>query len=207
MIKMNTLKRLLKIKSDHRLFILLLLASFFAEIVNGQEEGLNKDLQMWDTFRLTVPVSENWSVALQNEVRFSDDISKLDEYIFKLYAHHKFSKKIGLSFGYKYIDRPDGPNEQEPWAEVVFPKTINKWQLSHQVRFEARIYEGLTGVLPRVRYLFNWTRQFSDSFMYVTGFGAIRFNLAEKNAGPVAGFEQVRLNANLGFHIGGITRL
>ncbi len=38
-------------------------------------------------------------------------------------------------------------------------------------------------------------------------FVAIRFNLAEKNAGPVAGFEQIRVIANLGFHLGEITRL
>ena len=194
-------------KKTYLLFILLLLTTFFTKSVTAQEEELNKDLQMWDAFRLTVPVSKKWSVALQNEVRFSDDISKLHEYIIKLYSHHKFSKKFGLSFGYKYIDRPNGPNEQEPWAEAVFPHTYNKWQVSHDVGFEVRIYQGLEGILPRIRYLFNWSRQLGDSFMYVGGFAAIRFNLAEKGTGPVEGFEQVRVNANIGFHLGGITRL
>jgi hypothetical protein len=35
----------------------------------------------------------------------------------------------------------------------------------------------------------------------------IRFNLDEKGIGPVSGFEQVRLNAGLGYHIGRFTRL
>ena len=43
--------------------------------------------------------------------------------------------------------------------------------------------------------------------MYATGFGAIRFNLVEKGTGPVAGFEQARVYAGLGFHIGGVTRI
>jgi hypothetical protein len=43
--------------------------------------------------------------------------------------------------------------------------------------------------------------------MYVGGFAAIRFNLADKGAGPVEGFEQIRINAIIGFHLGGITRL
>jgi hypothetical protein len=189
------------------LFIFLLLAIFSMEPIMAQEDGLDKDLQSWNVIRLTVPVGEKWSVGLQNEARFSDDISKLDEYIIKLYTHYKFSKKFGLSFGYKYIDRPDDNNEQDPWAEVVFPHTYNKWQVSHDVRFETRIYQSLEGILPRIRYLFNWSRQLGDSFMYVGGFAAIRFNLADKGAGPVEGFEQIRVNANIGFHLGGITRL
>ena len=189
------------------LFIFFLIATICTEPIIAQEEELDKDLQNWDVIRLTVPIGEKWSVGLQNEARFSDDISKLDEYIVKLYTHHKFSKKFGLSFGYKYINRPDDHNEWEPWAEAVFPHSYNKWQVSHDIRFEARFYESLDGILPRIRYLFNWSRQLGDSFMYVNGFAAIRFNLAEKGAGPVEGFEQFRMNANLGFHLGGITRL
>ena len=133
-------------------------------------------------------------------------MTNLDEYIVKLYAHHKFSDKFGLSFGYKHINRPSDFNETDPWAELVFPRTHNLWQLSHQVRFETRFSSELPGILPRVRYLFNWTRQLGDTSMYATGFGAIRFNLDEKGTGPVSGFEQVRVAANLGFHIGAYTR-
>jgi hypothetical protein len=192
---------------DRLKFSLLFSLLIFLGGISSAQEGVDRDLQNWDAIRLTVPINPKWSVSMQNEIRLADDISSLDEYIFKLYAHHVFSEKFGLSFGYKFIDRPNGPNEQEPWGEAVWPHTYNKWQISHQVRFEARFYQGLDGILPRVRYLFNWTRQLGDSFMYVTGFSAIRFNLAQKDAGPVAGFEQVRVNANLGFHLGEITRL
>ncbi len=194
-------------KNKYTFLLLFLLIMSTAENLRAQDDGVDNDLQNWDVLRITLPIGERWSVSMQNEVRFADNVTTLDEYIFKLYSHYKFSKKVGLSFGYKFIDRPNGSNEQEPWAEVVFPQTYNKWQLSHQVRFEARFYQGIPGIIPRVRYLFNWTRQLGDSFMYVGGFGAVRFNLVEKGTGPVAGFEQVRVNANLGFHIGGATRI
>lgn len=173
----------------------------------AQEDEIDRDFQNWDVVRITAPIGERWLVSLQNEVRIADNVTSLDEYIFKLYAHYKFSKKVGLSFGYKFIDRPNASNEQDPWAEVFFPHTYNKWQVSHDVRFEARFYQGISGILPRVRYLFNWSVQLGDSFMYATGFGAVRFNLAEKNTGPVAGFEQVRVYGGLGFHLGWFTRL
>jgi hypothetical protein len=185
----------------------VLLAYLFAQTCLAQDYGVNTDLQSWNTLRITHPVNEKWSIALQNEARITDNISELDEYIVKLYGHHKFSDRTGLSFGYKYIDRPNGPNETDPWAELVLPRFHNGWHLSHQVRFETRLYDGLDGILPRVRYLFNWSRQLGDTPWYGTGFAALRFNLDEKGAGPESGFEQVRVTANIGYHIGSYTRL
>jgi hypothetical protein len=189
------------------LLVCWLALSGLPQTLLAQDYGVDRDSQMWDTVRITHPVNERWSYSLQNEARLSEDMTHLDEYIVKLYAHHSFTDKLGLSFGLKYIDRPDGPNETDPWAEVVFPRSYNKWQLSHQVRFETRFYSGLSGILPRIRYLFNWSRQLGDSPVYATGFAAVRFNLDEKGAGPVSGFEQVRANAALGIHLGHFTRL
>jgi len=192
----------------NRVLLLLCLSFIILRSLQAQEEDpVDNDIQMWNVLRFSVPIGEKWSVSMQNELRLADNISSIDEYIFKLYAHHRFTEKFGVSFGYKYINRPYGSNESDPWAEAVFPHTYNKWQVSHQLRFEARIYQDISGIIPRLRYLVNWSTQLGDSFMYATGFGAIRFNLAEKNAGPVAGFEQVRVYAGLGFHIGGFTRL
>ena len=125
---------------------------------------------------------------MQNELHFSENETNLEHYVVKLYTNYKFSKKVSLSVGYKHINRPDGPNENDPWAEIIFPQKHNKWHFSQQGRFEARIYEDISGIMPRVRYLFNYTIQLGESFMYVGGFGAVRFNLVEKGEGPVAGF-------------------
>jgi len=187
--------------------VLIMLAFLLSiEPVLAQDYGTNRDNQSWNTIRITHPIDNKWSVSLQNEARFTDNMSSLDEYIVKLYAHHKFSPKFGLSFGYKHINRPSDFNETDPWAELVFPTAHNLWLLSHQVRFETRFSSDLPGILPRVRYLFNWTRPLGNTSMYATGFGAVRFNLDEKGTGPVSGFEQVRVTANLGFHIGAYTR-
>jgi hypothetical protein len=190
-----------------RILITVCLLALPVEYLSAQDYGTNHDLQSWNTLRITHPIDDLWSLSLQNELRFTDDISTLDEYIVKFYAHRKFSERFGLSFGIKYIDRPNGPNEWDPWAELVFPRLYNKWHISHQVRFETRLYSGLSGILPRARYLFNSSRQLGDTPWYVTGFGAVRFNMDEKGAGPVSGFEQVRLTANVGWHFNNFSRL
>lgn len=40
------------------------------------------------------------------------------------------------------------------------------------------------------------------SASYLTGFGAVRFNLDDKRTGSVSGFEQSRIYAGLGRHFG-----
>lgn len=102
-----------------RAIVFALFAFLMAENIHAEDLGTNTDFQSWNTVRLTHKVNEKWFVALQNEARFNDHISNLDEYIVKFYGHYKFSDRTGLSFGYKYIDRPDGPNETDPWVELA----------------------------------------------------------------------------------------
>jgi hypothetical protein len=89
------------VKTYKLYFFILLLACTALQAQN--DKGIDDDIQMWNVLRFTVPFGEKWSVSMQNEARLSDDISTLDEYVFKLYGHYKFTKKVGLSFGYKYI--------------------------------------------------------------------------------------------------------
>jgi len=187
--------------------VFFILLTALAGNVAAQSYGTNHDNQSWNTVRITHPIDEQWSVSLQNEARYTENMTNMDEYIIKLYAHYKFSDKFGLSFGYKHINRPSDFNETDPWAELVFPRRAGKWHLSHQVRFESRFSSDLPGILPRIRYLLAYSRQLGDTSWYVAGFGAVRFNLDEKGTGPVSGFEQTRVNVGLGYHIGGFTRL
>jgi len=184
--------------------VLILLAT---TLISANAQEVDSDVQSWNVVRLSVPIKEHWTFALQGEVRLSENITKVDEIVFKAYAHYKFGEKFGLSFGYKYIDRPGASSESDPWQEAVFPRKYGKFHVGHQIRLEERFYDGLEGILPRIRYLINFNRPIGSSIAYVTGFGAVRFNLDEKEAGPVAGFEQFRVNAGVGFHLGGYTRL
>jgi hypothetical protein len=60
----------------------------------------------------------------------------------------------------------------------------------------------MDGVIPRLRVLQHASYPIGDSPSYLTGFGAVRINLDDKGQGPVSGFEQSRIYAALGHHIG-----
>jgi len=196
------------LRSTCLLFIFFILLSTGSFSQDMDTTGLQPmDLQSWNVGRYTYKFGPKWSASVQAEARFSDNISRLDEAILKLYSHINFSNKFGLSFGLKYIDRPDSYNDFDPWQELVFPRKYGKFLVSHQVRFEERIIQTVQGVLPRIRYLFNFSHPIGNSIAYYTGFGAVRFNIGEKGVGPVAGFEQFRIYIGIGFHFGGVTRL
>jgi hypothetical protein len=97
-----------------RLVVALLVGAFAMASVLAAD-GVEQDLQQWTLFRVSDPIGERWTFSFQAEGRFADDISEVDEVIVKPYATYEFSKKFDFSFGYKYIDRPDGANEQDPW--------------------------------------------------------------------------------------------
>jgi hypothetical protein len=146
-------------------------------------------------------LNQKWSLNLQEETRFQDDISELSQVIVKLNGRVNFNEKIGLNFGFKYIYRPTTPSEWEPWQEILFPKSFDKFSISQNIRLEERFYQGIEGIIPRIRYLLNYHIPIGKKLNYLTGYSEVRFNLVNKGTGPVEGFEQVRFRLSYGFHI------
>jgi hypothetical protein len=188
-----------KIKISSPLNILIIILSLITYTANSQD--YKQDIESWNVVKYTNHFGEKWSVSLQEETRFQNDISKLNQIIVKVNATIQFSKKIGFHFGFKGIYRPDDANEWEPWQELLLPHSYKGFHVSHNVRLEERVYQGLDGILPRIRYLFNYNIPVGKKRQYIVGYGAVRFNLVNKGSGPVSGFEQVRLRAAYGFHI------
>jgi hypothetical protein len=116
-----------------------------------------------------------------------------------------FNETWAFSNGYKYIDKHHGSNEQDIWQECHYNKTFDDLVTGFQVRLEERFIDDLSGVIPRLRLLQHVSHPIGDTPLYLTGFGAVRFNLDDKGEGPVSGFEQSRLYAALGRHIGNQT--
>jgi hypothetical protein len=160
------------------------------------------DLQLWFPVQVVHPLGEDWTVSMQTELRLRNEISELSELIYKPALNYHFSPTWAMSVGYKYIDKYHEANEQDIWQEGHFNKTFDDLVTGFQVRLEERFIDGIDGVIPRLRFLEHVSYPIGDSRCYLTGFGAIRFNLDDKGQGPVSGFEQSRIYADLGRHFG-----
>lgn len=160
------------------------------------------DLQLWFPVQIVHPVGKEWAISMQTELRLKDDISEFGRLVYKPALHYHIDPSWVFSAGYKYIDKYQMANEQDPWQEITLNKMFDDLVTGYQVRLEERLIDGIDGILPRLRFLTHVSYPIGHSPSYLTGFGAVRFNLDEKGEGPVSGFEQSRIFAGLGRHFG-----
>lgn len=160
------------------------------------------DLQMWAPIQLIHPFSERCSASMQIEPRLKDNISELNELVYKPALNFHFNETWAFSAGYKYIDAYHASNENDIWQEGHYNKKYDDLVTGFQLRLEERFIDDISGVIRRLRLLEHLSHPIGETPYYLTGFGAVRFNLDNKGEGPVSGFEQSRVYAALGRHIG-----
>jgi hypothetical protein len=162
----------------------------------------DNDLQLWSPMQFIYPVGQTWDISMQVEPRLQENISEFSQLVYKPAINYHFNSTWAISTGYKYIDKYHESNEQDIWQECHYNKKYGDLVTGLQVRLEERFIDDIEGVIPRLRFLVHASHPLGESSSYVTGFGAIRFNLDDKHAGPVSDFEQSRIFAGLGRHIG-----
>jgi hypothetical protein len=167
------------------------------------------DLQQWTTFRIELPsIDDDWFWGIWSQVRFDDDISHFNWLLINPSIHHKLKDGLRVGFGYQYIIENDSPNEQEPWGEfAVSTKFDNGFVLGNRVRLEARFLDDVAGPVYRLRYRINGAFPFKDTKSYLTLSEAVWANLNEQASGPTSGFDQNRLFAGIGTHVGKYLRI
>jgi len=163
------------------------------------ESPTKQDLALWSLAFVNHDLGDNWSVSFQTEVRVKDEVTSLDEAIFKAGGYHRFNGWLELGIGYKYKYKNDGSNENIAWEELYAKHPFEPFGFTHQVRLEQRFIQGISGTIPRLRYLIHTTTPLSRLFYFAFS-EAFRFNLVDKGTGPVSGFEQNRLYAGFGVH-------
>jgi hypothetical protein len=177
----------------------LLMVSWLATPAQSAEP----DLQLWFPIQLIHPLDAHWELSMQVEPRLQNDISEFSQLVYKPAVNYHFNRTFAFSAGYKYIDKYHESNEQDIWQETHCNKKFDDLVTGFQVRLEERFIDNISGVIPRLRLLQHVSHPLGESPNYLTGFGAIRFNLDSKGEGPVSGFEQSRIYAAFGRHFGG----
>lgn len=182
-----------------RLVAIVLLTGLFGI---QEAESSEPDLQLWMPVQLIHPVGEKWAVSMQAEPRLQDDISEFSQLVLKPALNYHFNETFAFSVGYKWIDKFEDANENDIWQELHINKKFDDLVTGLQFRLEERFINDIEGGIARLRILQHLSHPIGDGPNYLTGFGAIRFNLNDKGTGPVSGFEQSRIYTALGTHLG-----
>jgi hypothetical protein len=162
--------------------------------------GTNNDMQQWSLIFVNHHLTGNWSASMQMENRLRDDASEVDKQIYKPGGYYQFTDTLQLGVGYKFVRKHDSPDEQDPRQELFYrPIPTSKFEWVHQFRVEQRTGKSIDGVVSRLRYLVHLSHPLGDSDKYYwAAQEAVRFNAADKDRGPVDGFEQSRLYFGIG---------
>ena len=182
-----------------RLVVVMLLTGFL-EVPAAR--AADQDVQMWFPVQIIHPFGEAWTVSMQTELRLQDSLHEFSELVLKPGLHYHPNESWTFSVGYKFQDKYESSNEQDAWEEVSFNKKLGDLVTGYQLRFEQRFIDNISGVIHRARFLTHASYPICEGPYYLTGFGAVRFNLNDKHEGPVHGFEQSRVFFGLGRHIG-----
>ena len=180
-------------------FVFLVISVLF---VADKAKSAEPDLQLWAPVQFIHPIGEMWTASMQTELRLQDDISEFSQLVLKPALNFHLSETYAFSVGYKYIDKYEQANENDIWQELHFNHKHGDLVSGLQFRLEERFIDNIDGVIPRLRILQHLSHPIGDGPKYLTGFFALRFNLDDKGTGPVGGFEQSRIYAALGRHIG-----
>lgn len=163
------------------------------------ESDVKQDLALWSLAFVNHDLGDDWSLSFQTEVRVKDEVTSLDEAIFKLGGYYRFNDWLELGIGYKYIYKNDGANDNVAWEELYVKHPFHVFGFTHQLRLEQRFIQDISGTIPRIRYLIHATTPLGPRFYFALS-EAFRYNLVDKGTGPVSGFEQNRLYAGFGVH-------
>ena len=152
------------------LYIIPLLAVFMQ--LSAQDTKVVRDLQLWTGAGIEKTWRKTWTLSLQEEIRFKQDISEINNFFTEAGLRYRINKNFALEGGYRYTrDRKsDGSYE-----------TLTRYNLD--LRYKGRV-DYIT-IYYRLRYQkevegFNLLDQAADFEKYVRHRIRIRYNDLQK---------------------------
>ncbi len=149
---------------------LILSGIFLAALVqlSAQETKVVQDLQLWTGATIEKTWGKDWTVSLQEEIRFKHNISEINNFFTDFGLRYRISKNFALEGGYRYTRDKKSDNSYE---------TLTRYNLD--LRYRGRL-DFLT-IDYRLRYQkevegFNLLDQTADYEKYVRNRIRIRYD-------------------------------
>lgn len=153
---------------DMMMAVLLLFMVCMPSHMVAQDSKVVRDLRLWTGVKIEKSFAKDWTLSLEEEVRFKQDISELSNYFTEAGLRYRINKNFSLGAGYRYTrdKKKDGSFE-----------TLTRYNLD--LRYRGRI-DFLT-IDYRLRYQkevegFNIFDQQADYEKYVRNRIRIRYN-------------------------------
>lgn len=128
---------------------ILLLVLLIVSEVYGQTKSL--DFNTWTALDINYKISDKFKIQLEEQIRFYDKSTKLDEYFTQFSAFYKHSKQFKFSVGARYIANEDDLGKvtgTEQHYRIHYDAShqfkIGRYTFKNRIRYQRRNELGVT---------------------------------------------------------------
>ncbi|MCD4768713.1 MAG: DUF2490 domain-containing protein [Bacteroidales bacterium] len=119
--------------------VFLLFTSLLIE-ADAQETKVIRDLELWASTGVSKKINKHWKISLDQEFRFTKDISQFDIYFVDLGIDYKFNKHFTAGANYRFYQNKnrDGVFQTEHrWStDFQYRHKISRFTIAYRLRFQ-----------------------------------------------------------------------
>ena len=126
--------------------ILLILITVFIVLVtmiqksNAQETKTVRDLEQWTSIGITKKINKHWKLSLDQEFRFTNDMSTFNVYFSDLGVDYKINKHFSFGTNYRFYQNKNSEGTfktQHRWStDATYKQKVNRFTLAYRLRFQ-----------------------------------------------------------------------
>jgi hypothetical protein len=133
----------MNIKNKNKLSIvklMLIIAVLFASKNYAQTDS---DWASWNTVGVEYELNKKWSFGLEEQLRFKENISVVDNYFTQLSAEYKLFKNFKVGVGARYIRDNDNQGKIQGYEnhfrfqiDAMYKHEINDFKIGYRLRYQ-----------------------------------------------------------------------
>lgn len=110
------------------------------ETVEAQETKVVSDLEQWTRIGISKKLGKNWKLSLDQEFRFSKNISQFDIYFTDLGVDYKINKHFSVGANYRFYQNKNNDevfqSQQRLSADIKYKQKISRFTLAYRLRYQ-----------------------------------------------------------------------
>ena len=133
---------------------------------NAQDTKVVSDLEQWTSIGLSKKINKHWKISLDQEFRFTNNVSKFDTYFTDMGIDYKFNKHFAVGANYRFYQNKNSEKSFQTQhrlsTDFQYKHKINRFSLAYRLRFQNKDEDFFTSGTNE--NLYNLRNKFSVNY-------------------------------------------
>jgi hypothetical protein len=110
-----------------------------------------RDLESWASLNLKYKASKKWSIKLEQQFRFGNNSTQIDDYITELSTNYDFGKYIFGGVGFRYAGQPDRVGANQDFEhyfrfhiDLGVKHAVQRFNFKYRLRYQLKDQIGVS---------------------------------------------------------------